>query len=77
MVNDYILSQLVNETEKEVFKSMRDMRADMTTAKALLNEELNNSEELNLILSKQEKESLKYCRWNYIYYTKVDYKIKI
>ena len=39
MVNDYILSQLVNETEKEVFKSMRDMRADMTTAKALLNDE--------------------------------------
>ena len=38
-MNDYILSQLVNETEKEVFKDMRDMRADMTTAKALLNDE--------------------------------------
>ena len=39
MVNDYILSQLVNETEKEVFKTMRDMRNDMNTAKALLNDE--------------------------------------
>ena len=39
MVNEYILSQLINENEKEVFKEMRDMRADMTTAKALLNDE--------------------------------------
>ena len=36
MTNEYILSQLVNEQEKEVFKSMR---GDMTTAKAILNEE--------------------------------------
>ena len=36
MVNEHILSQLVNENEIEVFKSMRD---DMNTAKALLNEE--------------------------------------
>ena len=43
MVNDYILSQIVNENEREVFKSMRDMRADMTTAKALLNEEQFNT----------------------------------
>ena len=42
MSNDYILSQLINETEKEVFKDMRDMRADMTTAKALLNDEQFN-----------------------------------
>ena len=42
MSNDYILSQLINETEKEVFKEMRDMRADMTTAKALLNDEQFN-----------------------------------
>ena len=35
MANDYILSQLINENEKEVFKAMRDMRADMGTAKAL------------------------------------------
>ena len=42
MANDYILSQLINETEKEVFKDMRDMRADMTTAKALLNDEQFN-----------------------------------
>jgi len=42
MVNEYILSQLINETEKEVFKDMRDMRADMTTAKALLNDEQFN-----------------------------------
>ena len=42
MANEYILSQLINETEKEVFKDMRDMRADMTTAKALLNDEQFN-----------------------------------
>ena len=42
MANDYILSQLINETEKEVFKDMRDMRADMSTAKALLNDEQFN-----------------------------------
>ena len=42
MANDDILSQLINETEKEVFKDMRDMRADMTTAKALLNDEQFN-----------------------------------
>ena len=36
MVNEHILSQLVNENEKEVFKSMR---SDMASAKALLNEE--------------------------------------
>lgn len=36
MVNEHILSQLVNENEIEVFKSMR---SDMNTAKALLNEE--------------------------------------
>ena len=36
MVNEHILSQLVNENEKEVFKSMR---TDMAGAKALLNEE--------------------------------------
>ena len=43
MVNDYILSQLINENEKEVFKGMRDMRADMGSAKALLNEEQFNT----------------------------------
>ena len=43
MANDYILSQLINENEKEVFKAMRDMRADMTTAKALLNDEQFNT----------------------------------
>ena len=43
MVNEYILSQLINENEKEVFKQMRDMRADMTTAKALLNDEQFNT----------------------------------
>ena len=43
MANEYILSQLVNENEKEVFKDMRDMRADMTTAKALLNDEQFNT----------------------------------
>jgi len=36
MTNEYILSQLVNDQEKEVFKSMR---SDMAGAKALLNEE--------------------------------------
>ena len=36
MVNEHILSQLVNENEKEVFKSMR---SEMASAKALLNEE--------------------------------------
>ena len=36
MTNKYILSQLVNEQEKEVFKTMR---SEMNTAKALLNEE--------------------------------------
>ena len=36
MVSEHILSQIVNENEKEVFKAMRD---DMNTAKALLNEE--------------------------------------
>ena len=36
MNNQYILSQLTNENEIEVFKSMR---SDMATAKALLNEE--------------------------------------
>ena len=36
MVSEHILSQIVNENEKEVFKSMR---SDMNTAKALLNEE--------------------------------------
>lgn len=36
MTNEYILSQLVNEQEKEVFKTMR---SEMNTAKALLNEE--------------------------------------
>lgn len=42
MVSNYILSQLVNEQEIEVFKEMRDMRAEMTTAKALLNDEQFN-----------------------------------
>lgn len=42
MANDYILSQLINENEKEVFKAMRDMRADMSSAKALLNDEQFN-----------------------------------
>lgn len=36
MVNERILSQIVNENEREVFKSMR---SDMNNAKALLNEE--------------------------------------
>jgi len=39
MANEHILSQLVNENEKEVFKTMR---SDMNTAKALLNEEQFN-----------------------------------
>ena len=43
MVNEYILSQLINENEKEVFKAMRDMRADMGSAKALLNDEQFNT----------------------------------
>ena len=40
MVNEHILSQLVNENEIEVFKSMR---SDMATAKALLNQEQFNT----------------------------------
>ena len=40
MVNEHILSQLVNEHEREVFKTMR---SDMNTAKALLNEEQFNT----------------------------------
>ena len=36
MANEHILSQLVNENEKEVFKSMY---SEMSTAKAILNEE--------------------------------------
>ena len=36
MVNEHILSQIVNENEREVFKSMR---TDMAGAKALLNDE--------------------------------------
>ena len=40
MVNEHILSQIVNENEKEVFKSMR---SDMNTAKALLNDEQFNT----------------------------------
>ena len=43
MANEYILSQLVHEQEKEVFKSMRDVRSDMNTAKALLNDEQFNT----------------------------------
>ena len=43
MANEYILSQLVHENEKEVFKSMRDVRTDMNTAKALLNDEQFNT----------------------------------
>ena len=39
MTNEYILSQLINETEKEVFKAMRQVRTDLTNAKALLNDE--------------------------------------
>ena len=40
MPNEYILSQIVNEQEREVFKSMR---SDMNDAKALLNEEQFNT----------------------------------
>lgn len=40
MVNEHILSQLVNENEIEVFKSMR---TDMANAKALLNDEQFNT----------------------------------
>ena len=40
MVNEHILSQLVNENEKEVFKTMR---SDLNTAKALLNDEQFNT----------------------------------
>jgi len=40
MDNQYILSQLVNENEIEVFKSMR---TDMASAKALLNDEQFNT----------------------------------
>jgi len=40
MVNEHILSQIVNENEREVFKSMR---SDMATAKALLNDEQFNT----------------------------------
>ena len=40
MVNEHILSQIVNENEREVFKSMR---TDMASAKALLNEEQFNT----------------------------------
>ena len=43
MVNEYILSQLVNENERAVFKAMRDMRSDMGSAKALLNDEQFNT----------------------------------
>ena len=40
MVNEHILSQIVNENEREVFKTMRD---DMSGAKALLNDEQFNT----------------------------------
>ena len=40
MVNEHILSQLVNENEISVFKSMR---SDMSSAKALLNDEQFNT----------------------------------
>ena len=43
MVNEHILSQLINENEKEVFKSMRTPRDAMTSAKALLNDEQFNT----------------------------------
>ena len=43
MANEYILSQLINENEKEVFKSMRTPRDAMTSAKALLNDEQFNT----------------------------------
>jgi len=40
MINEHILSQIVNENEREVFKSMR---TDMASAKALLNDEQFNT----------------------------------
>ena len=40
MVNEHILSQIVNENEREVFKGMR---SDMSGAKALLNDEQFNT----------------------------------
>ena len=40
MVNEHILSQIVNENEREVFKGMR---TDMAGAKALLNDEQFNT----------------------------------
>ena len=40
MVNEHILSQIVNENEREVFKTMR---GDMSGAKALLNDEQFNT----------------------------------
>ena len=40
MVNEHILSQIVNENEREVFKTMR---SDMSSAKALLNDEQFNT----------------------------------
>ena len=40
MVNEHILSQIVNENEREVFKGMR---TDMSGAKALLNDEQFNT----------------------------------
>ena len=40
MVNEHILSQIVNENEQEVFKSMR---SDMSSAGALLNDEQFNT----------------------------------
>ena len=40
MVNEHILSQIVNENEREVFKTMR---SDMSGAKALLNDEQFNT----------------------------------
>ena len=43
MANEHILSQLVYENEKEVFKSMRDVRTDLGNAKALLNDEQFNT----------------------------------
>ena len=43
MANEHILSQLIYENEKEVFKAMRDVRSDMSTAKALLNDEQFNT----------------------------------
>jgi len=43
MANEHILSQLIYENEKEVFKSMRDVRTDLGNAKALLNDEQFNT----------------------------------